>query len=306
MKKFFNSKVFAIFFIAILFFASCQKEELVVESTNETTNNVFVSSGFFSEPAIINGDSIVFNFQKNVTKGFTNDLILEQKIIKDYPYSTTSNTYRVIKVVRPNGRYFWIMIDNFKYASSGSWIYGFNNSNLDISGRLYNWNAAYSNRTKIMMMLPKITAPSKIASDPISKDPPLYPVFGRLPNFQDIKDLLESSSIANSAMNGTNVFEHDYFDAFVFGLANANWDATKANHTLGGWRDNLIGTPGTNAEFSDINVRGRFWTNEIDTPGSHYPLEISNLEYFWSAYVNAGHADGYGFSVRYVFEPIYQ
>lgn len=73
--------------------------------------------------------------------------------------------------------------------------------------------------------------------------------------------------------------------------------------------DNNIIKSGEYSEPTVINgqtIWGRFWTAELAVTGAHYPLEIRDDVYMWSAYINAGHDDRYAFSVRYVFEPTYQ
>jgi uncharacterized protein (TIGR02145 family) len=295
-----NRKIFRLFAViafAVLAFTGCQKEIDIIPNTD---NNI-IKSGEYSEPAVIDGQTLIFEYTKNRRKGMiTDETYLEQQTIKDYPYNATANSYRVIKVTRPNGRYFWIMIDNFKYnAGTGCYIYVNNSANLATYGRLYKWQVAQNNRTKILMKLPKI-----INGVPTA---PIYSVYGRLPNFQDIKDLLETTSIGNLPSNGTtpDMGTNLYYDAFLAGREDAWGDLTKAYPTLAGWRDNMDVAPG-NQEFNSLTTWGRFWTSELAVTGAHYPLEIKDDIYMWSAYINAGHDDRYSFSVRYVFEPTYQ
>lgn len=193
------------------------------------------------------------------------------------------------------------MIDNFKYnTGTGSYIYGNNTANLETYGRLYKWTTANTNKTKIKMYLPVYNA----SGDSIGNS---Y-VYGALPTFQQIRDLLETTTIGNLPENGTSPdypLENGtfgmYYDAFLAGRGFAN-SGEDAYHSLAGWRDNMDVAPG-NTEFNSINSWGRFWTNELAGTGFHYPLEIKDETYNWTAYINAGHDDRFAFSVRYIFKP---
>lgn len=199
------------------------------------------------------------------------------------------------------------MIDNFKYYptnGTGSSIYQNNPSNLPIYGRLYTWDAANLNKSKIKMILPRIVNGVVGAN---------YTIYGRLPRIDDLQDLFETTAIGNLHENGvtpdaplySNLTNPKlYYDAFLAGREDAAGDFTKAYPTLAGWRDNLPLIPG-NTEYNDLTMSGTFWTNIAVGTDAHTPLSIANDEYMWSAYLNCGCANGYGFSVRYVFEPIY-
>ncbi len=294
MNKFF--RLFAIIAVVGLAFTGCQKENDIIPNAD---NNI-IKSGEYSEPAVIDGQTMIFNQNKSRLKGlFAEESWIEQQTIKDYPYNSTANSYRVIKVVRPNGKYFWIMIDNFKYnAGTGSYIYGNNSANLATYGRLYKWQVAMNSKTKIYMLLPKYLNGVPTGGN--------QAVYGSLPNFQHIKDMLETTAIGNLPTNGTtpDLGNNMYYDAFLAGREFNPLPET-AYPTLAGWRDNMDVAPG-NQEYNSLTTWGRFWTSELAVTGAHYPLEIKDETYMWSAYINAGHDDRYAFSVRYVFEPLGQ
>ncbi len=303
------SKFFAAFALLAALMTGCEKDDL----NKLSENTEVVLSGDVQKPAVIDGQTMIFNLPKNNLKGlFTDETSsgtnIEQQIIKDYPYTTAANSYRVIKVVRPDGRYFWIMIDNYKYnTGSGCYTYGNNTSNLATYGRLYTWTMASSvaATNRIYMKLPRIV--NGVPSSPI------YTVYGRLPKFQDIKDLFESTVIGNLPSNGTNpsdpLFDPNnanpkfYYDAFLAGREEAFGDYTKAYPSLAGWRDTY---PTGSNQYYQLNQKGQFWTAELAVTGAHYPLSIAGEVDDHSAYINVGHSDAFGFSVRYVFEPIYQ
>ncbi len=242
----------------------------------------------------------MFRKSKNYLKGYTGAFMGETGIAKQ---SGSTVTYQTIKVTRPNGKVFFIMIENFKYNATDSWSYGNNPSNDATYGRLYTWTAAYNNRNRVYMQIPRY---SNTTLQPIPGTTSNRP--GNLPTFTEIKDLLETEVIGNLPGNGTTIFDSPsymyYYDNFVFGIAD-NPDPVAAYHTLAGWRDNMELAPG-NQEFNDLCVRGRFWTNELAVTGRHYPFEVGTEGDSWVGYVNAGHNDKFAFSVRYVFYPIYQ
>jgi hypothetical protein len=98
-------KLFAVIAFAVLAVTACQKDTEIIPNTNN------IRSGEYSMPAVIDGQTLIFNNYKNRRKGMIADETdpsfgIDQQTIKDYPYNSTANTYRVIKVTRPNGRYF--------------------------------------------------------------------------------------------------------------------------------------------------------------------------------------------------------
>ena len=108
---------------------------------------------------------------------------------------------------------------------------------------------------------------------------------------------------------------------FVGGLEGPNQgesiDYSRGLHTLGGFRNTMQQDPmywdyWVNGWYTGLNRQGFIWLRdqyEYASPNDpfHYPLEIDyNDDYNYVAFINAMHWDKYGFSVRYVFEPIYQ
>jgi uncharacterized protein (TIGR02145 family) len=287
-----------------LFFVACQKSEN--ETPTKPVSDDIVKSGVSDQPAIINGAMYQFEFQKS-TK------IKKGRVQNESTWITTdiakvigsTEQYQTMRVDRPNGSYFYVMIENLRYNpnSNGSWVYDNNPSNALVYGRLYNWQAAYDLKSKVYMQLPKtVNGVTRVLNR-----------YAALPSIQDIKDILETTqNISNLPETGTdieggeNVWNY-YYDAFVSGLA-LTADSTIANRTLGGLRDNVDVAP-TNMEFRMINKIGKFWLNESSNPEgtSHYPLSVENFYQnranYYMAYINVAHDNRYGLSVRYVFYP---
>lgn len=283
-----NMKKVTYFFaagISALFFglASCAKDEVVNDEVsleivkgNDRTSNL--SKSFLYEPEDIEFD-----------------------VIRDYPYGTKGNEYRVMKVKRQadTTKYFWIMIDNFRYKTkTGSFVYNNDESNAEIYGRFYHWETANECGNKIQMKLPRR---NKDGSYTKKK----YPTFGHLPTIQDFKDLLETDVIGAHPWDGVQIyddFDYGYYDFFLSGEEYfESAEPELAYHTMAGFRDN---SDSHNSPFDDIHNEVYFWTSERSgSSDCHYPLDIMFNDGAYSAFINAGHANHYGFSVRYVFEP---
>jgi uncharacterized protein (TIGR02145 family) len=301
-------KLTCVFWAAVLLMAGCQKEEnfSTIKPTEKT--QLF---GEPNQPANLGEKSLQLeiNKPKNNLKGL---LGTEDYLTTGWAYQVgnSSESYKTIRVDRPNGRFFYIMIENLHINpnTNGSWVYNNDNANIQEYGRLYDWTNADNLKQQVYMQLPMINS----ATGQIIKN---VNVAGSLPTFDDLKDLLEVSYIGNLPSNGTDIFDvynngwYWYYDAFLAGIEDQQMDYTSAYHSLGGWRDNLDVVP-NNQEFNNINQLGVFWTSVASTSGNHYPLRISYNEtpttYYFSSYINVGCANRYGFSVRYVFYPQYR
>jgi len=281
---------------ATLLIAGCENENVLEMQTLDDCS--IVTSGFVERPLILSGDTLLFEGYHSQLKGY---YIEADPSLKGTALVSNIPTYSTLKVYRQNEplKFFYIMVENLRANVTSSWAYQNNSNNVNVYGRLYTWQAAYNYRNNVVMRLPKYSATTGL---PITTA--TYPVGGKLPSFDDIRDLLRVSSLGNLPSNRTSFWDSDAYNNFVFGLSE-KWDVADAFHSLSGWRDNMQVVPG-NQEFNDLNYRGRFWTNELAATSAHYPLEVRDDTQEWVAYINAGHADTYAFAVRYVFYPTFQ
>lgn len=197
-------------------------------------------------------------------------------------------------------RYFWVMIENFKYKpGDSSYVYNNVEANAATYGRMYHWEIANECATKVKMQLPRRNPDGSYTTTK-------YPTYGRLPSLQDVADILEVDSICNWPGNGTNIFNFDYnvgyYDVFLSGREYYDDEVNEegADHTMGGCMDNtdrLIC-------YSHLHNRVDFWLSDyVGEPDSHYAMVISNYNDDYRAFVNGLCVNHYGFYVRYVFEP---
>ncbi|MBR4266088.1 MAG: hypothetical protein IKQ46_08555 [Bacteroidales bacterium] len=298
--------------IAVAAFAlsSCDKDEpKITEKNIEAEKTFVVTNGKYSNPAVIDGITYQYNRKEKLSKAFFIDysdpeLDTMFSTVKDYPYNATANTYKVMKVWRKSepGKYFWVMIENFRYKpGDSSYVYNNDEANAQTYGRFYHWEIANECAHKIKMNLPRRRADGTYTTIK-------YPTYGHLPSRQDINDIMEVTSIGHLPENGTTVFDFDYewgyYDIFLSGREYYDGvDENAANHTMAGCLDN---TDFEADEFDFINKTVFFWTDDNYNgfiSYAHYPLEIDYYNGAYSAFINALHADHYGFSVRYVFEP---
>lgn len=296
-------KLLGIVLFASVMLSACTKDEQLDVKQQVKV----VDQGLVSEPAIIDGESIMFQINKNRTKG----AVIDETGFWDNQISTINddegNTYKVLRVQKPGtNRYFWIMIQNFKRsATSGSWIYGNNPANLTTHGRLYNYTTADNLKTKVKMYLPMYNNDG--TEYKVNGNTVMTWRTGHLPNMDEINALLETTSIGNLPSIGTTVWQGSlfYYDAFLGG--DIQYTGT-ADATLSGWRDRIEIAPG-NTEFNHLHLWGRFWSS-ISEPGftttHHYPFEIKDESTDYVAYINALHNNGFGFAVRYVIDPYYR
>ncbi len=295
------SKIFIFSVLAGMFFTSCQKEELQIENTEKV-----ITQGENFEPAVINGQELVFNYTKNRDKGVyadhSNSSIGWWYVETRNAYvDNSSKTYVCMKVRRSetDGDYFYIMCENLDITGrDGHYIaYEYNSTYQSKYGLLYDWEEANNLKLKVYMNLPMVYQGVE------------YPNYtarcnARLPNFEDIKYLLGETSIASLPENGTAPSANPnkkYYDAFVGGLGATN----ESEYTLVGYANNMDYTP---QYFFGMQKRTKLWTSVEEVSNSAYPLSIDREDdsgniYDYVAYVNVAHAKRYALVVRYVFDP---
>ena len=293
-----------------LMLASCDKEEgfSAIQSSSEQVSPEVVTYGEYT-----GSPWVEYRKSPKLSKSFLVDYSDPDcdelfSTAVEYPFTSTARQYSVMKVERKSepGKYFWVMIENFAYKNGdSSYVYGNNEANAAIYGRMYHWSIAKECENKVRMRLPRRRADGTYTAAK-------FPTYGHLPTRQDINDICEVESIGHLPSNGTTIYNLDptgnyYYDVFISGRdLDEDMNPESAYHTLGGWLDNTDYYWLSNRDYCDINENVFFWTNDgIDwIDDSHYPLEIDYEGGEYSAFINALHADNYGFYVRYVFEPM--
>lgn len=309
--------IFLLFSLCVII-SSCKDEDydVKIKSSDNPHDNQLINKEF--EVAELDGQKLewitpVTNKKQNsLSKGIiATETILDTKTAR--LLSDPLTTYTVIRVDRFSqpGKYFYVMIDNLDIPiDTACWAYDDNELNAIDHGRLYTYNSAVALSSRVVVDLP-------VVINGVERG--VFPTPGRLPNMTDICDIIQCSSIGSTPESGydlnqeldNNVYNYYfnfYYDAFVAGLEYCNGDKTCGYKSLGGYRDTeYAGFP---ASYNRINEEGYFWTSE--TPGSpidHYPLQIQHKymgeeTYYYSAFINVASWNQYGFSVRYVFEPV--
>lgn len=265
----------------------------------------------------------------------------DYKLVDTLRFSYKNQNYEIklLRVDRKSepGKYFYVMIDNLAVKlDTACWAYGDDERNVSKYGRLYTWNAANALANEISMRLPVYEA-----NNPTQKKfggRLQMPVKARLLSRQDICDIIESNAIGQYPENGYTLDDHYeqsleklangitlfYYDVFVGGLEGPDGDGidySRAEHTLGGFRNTKqqpewAWLDWVNGWYTRLNDEAMIWTSQGYLYGEnyfdpfHYPLSISRKInesiYDYSAYINCLCWDQYGFSVRYVFEPLYK
>lgn len=253
----------------------------------------------------------------------------------NFTYKNQNYIFKVLRVDRKSepGKFFYVMIDNLDVRlDSACWAYGDNESNVKKYGRLYTWDAANAFANEISMRLPVYDVNNPMQKK--YKGTLKMPVKARLLSRQDILDIIECDAIGDLTKNGytlddleeqcwnnihANVGPLFYYDVFVGGLDCSNVDGrdyAQGEHTLGGMR-NTYQQPkwawsdwNGDGWYKGLNENSKIWTSE-GYADVHYPLQIErkyqeNL-YEYSAFINSMlHSNDFGYSVRYVFEPLYK
>ena len=238
----------------------------------------------------------------------------------------TTYKIRLMRVERKSepGKYFYVMIDNLSVKlDSACWAYGQTETipyeyNAGKYGRLYTWNAANALSKLISMRLPRY-----------DKNNPTVPksavkrlVKARLLCIQDVNDIMGQDDIGymEHSIDDDMPYHEEiddyfsYYDVFLGGIngpEDGGIDYTRGERSLGGFRNPRSHEYYLNNWYISLNEIGYFWLNErgsnIPYDPFHRTFEVMyNNTYNYVAYINVGHFDQYGFSVRYVFEPEYK
>ncbi len=257
-----------------------------------------------------------------------------------FTYNNKKYEYKLLRIDRKSepGKYFYVMIDNLDVKMDTScWAYDNNETNVKKYGRLYTWLAANALANKISMKMPVYKA-NKPTEKYISTK---LPVKAKLLSRRDVCDIIECNAIGHLPENGYTINKHNedqmnsdgsgflglfpryYYDVFLGGLDGPSnddndIDYSRGERILGGYRDaDIPPYSSVNGDYARLNRQGYIWTREKpanslpDTKVSHFPLRIEQLDnhnrvYNYSAFINSGAGNKHGYSVRYVFEPLYK
>lgn len=226
------------------------------------------------------------------------------------------------------GKYFYVMTSNLKVElDTACWAYGQTEHvlytlNANKYGRLYTWDAANALAKKIRIRLPRYDKnnPSTSKGEKL--------ISARLLSIQDVNDIIECDNIGyngysiddciNDAPCHEDIDEQFfYYDVFLGGIDGPNTgdiDYSRGEKSLGGFRDTKEDDDyyALNKLYYRLNEYGYFWLMETShpweaKPAFHRTFEITyNKKSNYTAVVNTGHLNQYGYSVRYVFEPEYK
>ncbi|MBQ4408537.1 MAG: hypothetical protein II852_16180 [Bacteroidales bacterium] len=305
MNKYFV-KIAVVLFLVAFAMSACDKDvgtdDSIVEN-NGTESPLVVTHGYVSQPAVIDGKKYEWTFERknSLSKSFYFDWTDSDM---DDMFSTakedpTSRTYKVMKVWRKSqpGKYFWIMIENFKFnMGDSSYVYNNVDTNAEVYGRMYHWEIANQCASLVRMNLKRIDANG-------NEFGPKIPTPGRLPTTQDLCDLMEQNYV-DKYVNSFNPYtDWGYYDVFLSGREFYNGlYAPAAYPTMGGWMDN---TDYGYQYYDYLHQEVNFWTSDwYLVESAHYPLRIMYQNGLYHAFLNAPSANHYGMYVRYVFEPI--
>jgi hypothetical protein len=269
---------------------------------------------------------------------FPNDYEITKTITYNHKNKDNTTTKYKINLLRIDrrtepGKYFYVMTENLNVElDTACWLYGDKYDNIKY-GRLYTWHSATELAKKI-----RINLPVYFKNEPTRKKFKTEPlVKARLLSVQDVKDIIESDYIGNMPYNGytiddnfnapeheiANDFQLYYYDAFLCGLlksANNKPDELSGQKSLGGYRDTQQHPESEwkyyeKGWYTSLNENGLIWLSDNSIPNHpewepndcHLPLYIEkNSKYNYTAFINVGRLNKYGFSVRYVFEPRYE
>ena len=327
--------------------AACEKEE-PRPSDNENETAAVNPQETVADDGVAGEFTVRFRRHNSHSKGLVcgdqHDWIETDKA---YFIEDKSKTFETMKVYRQSDptKFFYIMTTNldipYPYDDymqnkppapimSDCWFYANDPANIDTCGWLYTRAAVSIMRNKIYMELPMY----KDGKPMLGKR---TKVRGRLPNNRDMADLLEVANEMDmfkyhDVWDYADDYEkNSYYDAFVFGLGDAN--PSDAKHSLGGYRDKYtVNDPSDRAIlrekwqlpdnilrllytgfFAEKGCCGRYWMAESNICNF---LHINRCLLFcdeeeWrtvfmlSGPVEKNHPD-YGMSVRFVFEPTFK
>jgi len=260
-----------------------------------------------------------------------------------FKYHNQNYSLKLLRVDRKSepGKYFYVMIDNLNVKlDTACWVYGDDESNAKDYGRLYTWHSADALAKEISMRLPVYYANNPTKKMIKTK----LPVHARLLSRQDICDIIECDSIGFAPYDGYSIEEHlqaseserdflpfFYYDVFVGGLegpCNNVIDYTRGLHTLGGFRNPVQKEEKwwnywvngwyikkdieahirlcDNARFTHHHHHQQLWISREIGNSSGLVENYKGKDRNFFAYINIEWTDLFGFSVRYVFEPMYK
>ncbi len=311
---------FAIMFSMLITFVSCERED-DSEMPNAKQAECIKYAANDNIPDAQQWNLSVTRKSPSLSKGYYIDLSLLGKGYEfdSCTYRKNRNVhYKVMKIYRRNSnKYFYIMMENLNInLDTGCCAYNRSESNAAKYGRLYSWFAANAAAQDFTMKVPIY----KANGDSI----PGYTVKGRLPNEEDIYDLLEVESLGMNCYKGFSIDDcydqgladdskHMYYDMFLFGMEDADADDTKAFPRLGGGYSD---PHNCSQMFAGLNEWGQYWTSvaHLNCSSGHKPFRIdykdnsgNTYNFVASAYfsTNVTVYDNERLSVRYVFEPKY-
>lgn len=270
---------------------------------------------------------IVPSKKETISKGFSFET--DESIISYCQFSSDGqDAYPVMKVQRRNSdKYFYVMVKNLDLPyTNGGWAYGDDERNVDTYGRLYTWTAAYELQNSVKMKLPIYKAdgtPLKVGGNICYAS-----VYGKFMSHQDFDDIIECDTVGWLPESGYGIEDmymtsnNFYYDTFLGGIETGSGMESDAYGSLGGFRDTQAQNNAplyVNYFYLNLNREGGFWLKEgtgRDLNGGHRVLNIcrtyyswyseTTTYYDWTAYSNVTRSNKYGYSVRYIFEPVYR
>lgn len=319
-KKILKLALFLLVVAFVFVIPSCDKEEV---QTEEPASGVLPdqSAAVMSHGSFSGTPLIEFRRGKSLSKTYLFGKLEKPKYdtmfstAKEFPFNSSARKYKVMKVWRHSdpGKFFWIMLENFKYKpGDSSYVYDNKESNAAFYGRMYHWSIAKQCERKVGMFVQK-----RLSDGTYTDEDDLSFTYGRLPTVQDIEDLMEVTTppvFGSYYETGPTLFDVaalddgsyvGYYDAFISGRENYGWDYNDSTyyHTLAGWLDNTDLYWLTHRSYQDIHEQVCFWLNDSSIPNAHYPFEIRYQDGAFVASIPAHALDHYGYCVRYVFDP---
>ena len=312
---------------------ACQKDEVKITNENFTKNTI---SDFAINDSILTIDrkrmEWIFSVpkRKTLSKGYMDELVDIETATVYYNIEPNNKQYqyKAIKVPRQSDstKYFYVMIENLGVPTSkDSWYYGDDVNNGCRYGRLYTWEQANKMGKSMRLTLPVYDKKGNVLFKNNKVDTLKCPVTGRLINTTDYLDIINCAQLPTPeetyTLDDANRIENNVYDAFVFGIEDAEYNEECAFHTMGGMRNTAC-----QPEYPEVwikgwyiglNIMGRYWLAEGDNDAHHFfAIERRSVssyvgydaetDYNFGTYVAAPGINKFGYSVRYVFEPIYR